>query len=137
VETMVEEILRYESPAQGLFRTTTRATEVGGVHIPANARVMLHWGSANRDETAFQHPEIFDIERDSKSQHVAFGKGVHSCLGAPLARLQLKIALPRLFERLPNLRVADAPDAAVRDTVFFARGFRSLCVEWDPPVLAP
>ena len=137
VETMVEEILRYESPAQGLFRTTTKATEVGGVHIPADARVMLHWGSANRDETAFEHPEIFDIERDSKSQHVAFGKGVHSCLGAPLARLQLKIALPRLFERLPNLRVADAPDAAVRDTVFFARGFRSLRVEWDPPVLAP
>jgi cytochrome P450 len=132
VETTVEEILRYESPAQGLFRTTTTATEVRGVRIPADARVMLHWGSANRDETAFDHPEIFDIERDSKSKHVAFGKGVHSCIGAPLARLQLKIALPRLYERLPNLRIADAPDAAVRDTVFFARGFRTLRVEWDP-----
>lgn len=135
-ETMVEEILRYESPAQGLFRTTTKVTEIGGVHIPADARVMLHWGSANRDETAFDHPEIFDIERDSKAKHVAFGKGVHSCLGAPLARLQLKIALPRLFERLPNLRISDTPDAAVRDTVFFARGFRTLRVEWDPEVAA-
>ncbi len=131
IETMIEEILRYESPAQGLFRTTTKETEVAGVPIPANARVMLHWGSANRDETAFEHPETFDVTRDSKSQHVAFGKGVHSCPGAPLARLQLKIALPRLLERLPKLRIADAPDAAVRDTVFFARGFRALHVTWD------
>jgi cytochrome P450 len=136
VETMVEEILRYESPAQGLFRTTTRPAEVSGVQIPANARVMLHWGSANRDERAFDHPETFDIERDCKSQHVAFGKGVHTCPGAPLARLQLKIALPRLFERLPNLRISDAPGAAVRDTVFFARGFSTLRVEWDPKVSA-
>ena len=136
VETMIEEILRYESPAQGLFRTTTAAAVVGGVNIPADARVMLHWGSANRDETAFDCPEIFDIKRDSKSQHVAFGKGVHSCPGAPLARLQLKIALPRLFERLPNLRISDAPDAAVRDTVFFARGFRTLRVEWEPETVS-
>ncbi len=58
-------------------------------------------------------------------------EGVHACLGAPLARLQLKIALPRLFERLPNLRMAAGEDTAVRDTIFFARGFKRLEIEWD------
>lgn len=135
-ETMVEEVLRFESPAQGLFRTVTRDTELGGVAIPAGARVMVHWGSANRDESAFDHPEVFDIERNSKSTHVAFGKGIHACLGAPLARLQLRIAIPRLFERLPNLRIAEREGAAVRDTIFFARGFQSLEIEWDTEAAA-
>lgn len=133
-ETMVEEVLRFESPAQGLFRTVTRDTELGGVAIPAGARVMVHWGSANRDDSAFEHPEVFDIERDSKATHVAFGKGIHACLGAPVARLQLQIAIPRLFERLPNLRIPETEGAAVRDSIFFARGFRSLEIEWDGAV---
>ncbi|WP_084518028.1 cytochrome P450 [Microtetraspora niveoalba] len=131
VPAMVEEILRYESPAQGLFRTVRADTVLGGVEIPAGARLMLHWASANRDEKAFSNPGVFDVTREPPAAHVAFGKGVHACLGAPLARLQLKIALPRLFERLPNLRVAASEGAAVRDTIFFARGFTKLDVEWD------
>jgi cytochrome P450 len=133
VPTMVEEILRYESPAQGLFRTVRTDTTLGGVDIPAGAHVMVHWGSANRDESAFDHPDTFDVSRDSMATHVAFGKGLHACLGAPLARLQLKIALPRLFQRLPGLRIAGGADSAVRDTIFFARGFTKLELEWDAP----
>lgn len=128
--TMVEEVLRFESPAQGLFRTVVADTEVNGTRLPEGSRLMLHWGSANRDEATFARPEAFDIGRDS-SAHIAFGKGVHTCLGAPLARLQLRLALPRLLERLPNLRLVDDEDAVQRDTIYFARGFSRLVLEWD------
>jgi cytochrome P450 len=131
VQAMAEEILRYESPAQGLFRTVRKDSVLNGVEIPAGARLMVHWASANRDEKAFDNPDTFDVTRESMATHVAFGRGIHTCLGAPLARLQLKIALPRLFERLPNLRVVVGEDTAVRDTIFFARGFKKLEIEWD------
>ncbi|MGI5490992.1 cytochrome P450 [Microtetraspora malaysiensis] len=131
IQAMAEEILRYESPAQGLFRTVRKDSVLNGVEIPAGARLMVHWASANRDEKAFDNPDTFDVTRESMATHVAFGRGIHTCLGAPLARLQLKIALPRLFERLPNLRVVVGEDTAVRDTIFFARGFKKLEIEWD------
>ncbi|SNR56969.1 Cytochrome P450 [Actinomadura mexicana] len=131
IPTMVEEILRFESPAQGLFRTVREDTVLGGVALPAGARVMVHWGSGNRDQSVFPDPDAFDVTRDSATTHLAFGKGVHACLGAPLARLQLKIAIPRLLERLPGLRLAHGADAAVRDTIFFARGFKKLTLVWD------
>jgi cytochrome P450 len=126
----IEELLRLESPAQGLFRLTTREVEVGGVTLPAGARVMVHFGSANRDARAFHDAAAFDPTRGDLSGHVAFGKGIHFCIGAPLARLELRIAVPLLLRRLPGLRLA--PDAIPkREDVFFARGFRRLEVEWD------
>jgi cytochrome P450 len=127
----IEEILRLESPAQGLFRRTTREAELGGVTLPEGARVMVHFGSTNRDECVFADADSLDPGRKELSKHLAFGKGIHFCIGAPLARLELRTALPRLLERLPGLR--PAPDPHERETVFFARGFRRLVVEWDPP----
>jgi cytochrome P450 len=124
----IEEVLRLESPAQGLFRVTTRATEVGGVELPAGARVMAHFGSANRDACAFADADRVEPDREGLSRHLAFGKGIHFCIGAPLARLELRIVLPLLLERLPGLRPAGD---AEREPVFFARGFRRLVVEWD------
>ena len=126
----IEELLRLESPAQGLFRRTTREVEVGGVTLPEGARVMVHFGSANRDACAFHDPDTFDPDRDDLSRHVAFGKGIHFCIGAPLARLELGIALPLLLRRLRGLRPA-ADAAPEREQVFFARGFRRLEVQWD------
>jgi cytochrome P450 len=125
----IEEILRLESPAQGLFRVTTREVEVGGVMLPEGARVMAHFASANRDECVFDRPDEYDPHRPEIAKHLAFGKGIHFCIGAPLARLELTIALPMLLERLPGLR--PGPGAAQREEIFFARGFRSLPVEWD------
>jgi cytochrome P450 len=124
----IEEILRLESPAQGLFRVTTRPTQIGGVELPQGARVMAHFGSANRDGCVFAEPGRIDPERAELARHLAFGKGIHFCIGAPLARLELRTVLPLLLRRLPGLRPAG--DSA-REPVFFARGFQRLVVEWD------
>jgi cytochrome P450 len=125
----IEEILRLESPAQGLFRVTTRDVELGGVGLPEGARVMAHFASANRDAGAFADPDAYRPERDDIGAHLAFGKGIHFCIGAPLGRLELRIALPLLLRRLPGLRRGAEPPQ--REAVFFARGFASLPVEWD------
>jgi cytochrome P450 len=125
----IEEILRLESPAQGLFRIATREVELGGVTLPAGARVMAHFASANRDDGVFPDPDDYRPRRPEIAKHLAFGKGIHFCIGAPLARLELAIALPLLLRRLPGLRPGAEP--AEREEVFFARGFRSLPVEWD------
>lgn len=124
----IEEILRLESPAQGLFRRTTRPVELGGVELPEGARVMAHFGSANRDRCVFGRADDVDPERDALSKHLAFGKGIHFCIGAPLARLELRIGLPLLLERLSGLRPTGDSE---REPIFFARGFRRLEVEWD------
>jgi cytochrome P450 len=125
----IEEILRLESPAQGLFRVTTREVEIGGARLPEGARVMAHFASANRDACVFADPDAYHAARDDIGGHLAFGKGIHFCIGAPLGRLELRVALPMLLRRLPGLRPgAEAPR---REPVFFARGFTSLPVEWD------
>jgi cytochrome P450 len=89
---------------------------------------MVHFGSSNRDECVFADADRVDPERDGLGKHLAFGKGIHFCIGAPLARLELKTVLPLLLARLPGLRPAGDFE---REPVFFARGFRRLVVEWD------
>jgi len=125
----IEEILRLESPAQGLFRVTTREARLGGVTLPAGARVMAHFASANRDGCVFSAADDYDPLRADLGNHLAFGKGIHFCIGAPLGRLELAAALPLLLRRLRGLRAGAEP--AEREEVFFARGFRTLPVEWD------
>lgn len=126
----IEEILRLESPAQGLFRTATREVAIGGMTIPAGARVMAHFASANRDECAFAAPDSYVPTRPDMSRHLAFGKGIHFCIGAPLARLELGLALPALLRRFPDLRPGSGPP--LREPLFFARGFARLPVAWGP-----
>ncbi|GGQ91316.1 cytochrome P450 [Streptomyces asoensis] len=142
-ETMVEETLRFESPVQGLFRTVTRPTELGGRHLAPGDRVMVHWGSANRDADVFDDPDAFDLRSRPGRHQMAFGRGVHACLGAALARLQLRIAIPLLFDRLPALRPGPA-GSRTRERLVIARGFEELHLHWDapepakgPPMTAP
>ena len=98
IPSMVEEVLRYRSPVQSMFRTCKKDVELGGKLI-RKGQVVLAWiGSANHDAAEFQNPEEFLIER-TPNRHVAFGEGVHFCLGAPLARLEAKIAMETLLER--------------------------------------
>ena len=102
--TAVEEFLRYESPIQRGWRRVTENVQVGGKHIRAGELVFLMFGSANRDPGQFPEPDRFNIRR-ADNRHLAFGYGVHFCIGAPLARMESPIAIGTLLRRLPNLRL--------------------------------
>lgn len=107
VPKVVEETLRLRNPVRGLRRVTTCPVSLGGAEIPADATLYVHVGSANRDERVFDRADEFDIDRPDLSEHVGFGKWTHFCLGAPLARLEARIALECLIERLPQMRLRD------------------------------
>lgn len=103
--TAVEELLRFEGPAKMVGRVARNDLELGGQSLPRRARVLLVLSAANRDPAVFDHPEELDLGRDP-NPHLALGFGEHFCLGAHLARLEMSIALPSLYRRFPNLRVA-------------------------------
>jgi cytochrome P450 len=103
----IEEILRFESPAQQHMRVTTEDIELHGATIPAGDRVVLLWASANRDERRWPAADEFDLERQTK-RNLAFGEGIHHCLGAPLARLEGRILLEQLLARTPEFEVDEA-----------------------------
>jgi cytochrome P450 len=105
VASLVEEALRYESPAQFVQRWPTRDTEIGGIRVREGTRLIVLIGSANRDERHFDDPDRFSIKRDSRS-HLAFGNGTHYCLGANLARLEAQVALRSLLFELPPFELA-------------------------------
>lgn len=118
MESMIEEVLRFRSPIQGVGRITTAEVTLGSRTIPAG-EVLISWiGSANRDETQFERADAFLIDRQP-NPHLAFSKGIHTCLGASLARLEAKIALSALLGRFPDLRVApDVPLEALPSKLF-------------------
>jgi cytochrome P450 len=103
----VEELLRFESPVQYQVRTAIAAVHLHGIEIPAGARVALLWGSANRDERRWQRPDALDITREPL-RNLAFGEGIHHCLGAPLARLQGRIVLVETLRTMPSYRIDGA-----------------------------
>jgi cytochrome P450 len=124
----VEEIVRFDGPIRAFGRITTQEVTLGGVTLPENAPLLLIYGSGNRDETAFANADEFQLERDPK-QHLAFGQGIHYCVGAPLARLEGRIAFEVLTQRLPHLRLV--PDQEfVHAPILNFRGYERLEVEW-------
>lgn len=126
----IEEVLRLESPAPGLPRVATQDFNLSGVLIPQGARLFLLYTSANRDEKVFANPDKFDIKRESLNQHLAFGRGIHYCIGAPLGRLEGRIALEVLIARLPNLRVEAAEEIDFSLNLTF-RGPNKLMCCWN------
>ncbi len=128
----VEEFLRYELPVQrALTRWVKSDVVIGGKQIQRGDMVVPVLGSANRDKAVFAHPTELDIDRPNLSAHLAFGKGIHYCLGAPLARLEGEIALNTLLRRLPDLRLSiPASELTYRETPLF-HAFQKIPVEWD------
>ena len=103
----IEEVLRHSPPVMQFCRTATQDIELHGVTIPKGDKVYLSYVSANRDEDVFEDPDRFDIERPNASSHLAFGAGPHFCLGAAVARTQLRILLGELYRRLPDIKLAE------------------------------
>jgi pimeloyl-[acyl-carrier protein] synthase len=123
----VEELLRYDGPVQRTGRVAHADVEVGGVSIRQGERVTVFLGAANRDPAQFPEPDRLDITR-ADNHHLAFGGGIHYCLGAPLARLEAQVAINTLLRRLPGLRLAtDTP--AWRQTAVL-RGLEALPVRF-------
>ncbi len=120
--TALEELIRYDAPLQLFERTATRDVEVLGVRVEAGQKVACLMGSANRDETVFADAQTLDLRRDP-NPHVGFGIGLHFCLGAPLARLELEITFGRLLERWPALQLAEP---APRRPTWVLRGFERI-----------
>ena len=126
VPHLVEETLRYDAPVQQIVRGAREDTEIAGVHIPKGAVVVPMLGSANRDERRYPEPDAFRIGRDTKG-HVAFGFGIHFCLGASLARLEAQTALEALVPELARRARRDAPVEYIDS--FIVRGRRNLQLE--------
>lgn len=123
----VEEMLRYESPAQALPRIATRDVEIHGRTVRRGEEVLLCWGAANHDERRFDDPERFDIRR-ANNRHLALGHGVHFCMGAHLARLEARVAFEELLARLPDFALAEEP---VWTPSPWARAYRAVPVAFD------
>lgn len=110
LSAFIEEVLRFESPFRGHYRHVWRDTTLGGVYVPANAHLLLMWGAANRDPAHFDAPGEFRLDRAAGKTHLSFGKGVHFCVGAALARLEATIVLSMLLERTAWIDAADVGD---------------------------
>lgn len=129
IPRVTEEALRRDAPHRGLFRITTRDTNLGGTDLAAGSPLLLLFGSGNRDETAFPHPDDVDLDRSNVRDHLAFGRGLHVCPGAPMARAEIRVALETLLARLPGLRLADGYAPTYIASYFF-RGLERLDVTW-------
>jgi cytochrome P450 len=126
----VEETLRLYSSFLGTLRITTEDVEMRGVTIPKGAAVFLAYASANHDETYFADPETFNLHRDNLGEMLTFGRGPHYCLGAPLGRLEVQIALELLTAQFPSLRLVAGQSLSYIPSALL-RGLTHLLVEWD------
>ena len=128
----LEEMFRFESAITGMKRLVTRDTVLGGVPLKAGEQVFLAYASGSRDAARFGHPDEVDLERTWAVPHLGFGQGVHACLGAPLARLLLRVELGVLHHRLPGLRLAVPPAEVEHTVVSEGRGVVALPLAWTP-----
>jgi cytochrome P450 len=128
LDQAVEELLRFDAPLAHLCRNTTETVELLGERLPAGARVVLLYGSANRDPRHFEDPDRLRLSREPR-RHLAFGDGIHHCLGAPLARLEGRVTLQVLLERSPEFQLTQAP---TRLASHLLRGYSRVRLSFDP-----
>ena len=125
----IEEALRYYSPVKAMIRITATETTLGDQRIGPNQMIVAWISSANRDEAVFPYADRFNIEREP-NRHIAFGRGIHFCLGAPLARLEAKIALNAMLDRLPgSWQIAEAPLEMINSFIVF--GPKKVPMSWN------
>jgi cytochrome P450 len=138
VPEFIEEVLRLESPTMSDFRMTQKTTHIGGVEIPAGTTIMLHPGASNRDPRHFPEPNALRLERENSREHIAFGRGVHSCPGGPLARAEGRVTVERFLQRTATLSISEehhGPAGARRfryDPTYIIRGLSRLHLEFTP-----
>jgi cytochrome P450 len=131
VPNLVEEVLRFATPTTSMWRKATRDTVLGGVAIPAGSMALLRFASANRDESRFEGADRFDVRRANASEHLAFGHGIHFCLGAMLARKEMAVAFRALLARLDGFRLAAGRPAPLHKPSMLLRGLAELHLEFD------
>lgn len=131
IRALVEEGVRLESPIQRLGRFTKNDVVLGGVTIPAGSRVVIMYGCANRDRQKFSNPDELNVDREDLRDHVGFGAGPHYCAGAPLARLETRIAFEELFRRMKNFRFAPGRNTFKHQYSFIFRGLEELHIQFD------
>lgn len=132
VANFVEETLRFLTPTNNMWRVATRDGELGGVSIARNDLLLLRYGSGNRDEARFPDPDRFDMRRHNAREHLAFGAGIHHCIGAQLARKEMQTAFPILLSRLRNFRFAKGVNSFRYSPNILMRGVLELHIEYDP-----
>jgi cytochrome P450 len=143
IPNFVEEALRFESPVKGDFRLARVPTTVGGVDILAGTTVMVVVGAANRDPRRFERADAFEPDRPNARQHLAFGHGIHTCPGAPLARAEARVSLERILDRMADITIAEAehgPPGARRyqyAPTYILRGLNRLHLEFTPVLANP
>jgi cytochrome P450 len=125
IPAAVEEVARFDSPLQVTKRVTATETSLAGVDVPAETDVFILYGAANRDQRRFERPDSFDIHREAR-RNLAFGEGIHHCIGAPLARLEARVFLECVLTQAPSYALAAG---ATRFESHMMRGFRRLPVE--------
>jgi cytochrome P450 len=127
---LVEEVLRLATPTTNMWRKATRDAVLGGVAIPAGSMLLLRFASANRDESRFPDPDRFDVRRANASEHLAFGHGIHFCIGANLARKEMQIAFRALLDRLEGFRFSPGRPAPRHKPSVLLRGLAELHLDF-------
>lgn len=138
IPIFVEEALRMDAPVKSQFRLAKKPTRVGDIDVPAGTTMMVCPGAVNRDPHRFAHPHEFDLDRKNVREHIAFGRGVHSCPGGPLARVEGRVSIERILDRMGNIEI-DADKHGVPgqrsytyEPTFILRGLTELNITFDP-----
>lgn len=138
IPDFIEEVLRMETPVKTLSRIAVEPTEIGGVEVPAGSIVTVNIGGANRDPGHFADPDAFLIDRPGVRDHISFSRGSHACIGAPLARMEVRVALDQFLKRTSDIRISEARHGSREarrydyEPTYLLSGLQALHVEWDP-----
>ena len=131
IDNFIEEGLRFEAPVGGLFRMAKEDTAVGGTELREGDHIWLIFAAANRDPDMFSQPDTFSVDRENARDHLAFGHGEHFCIGATLARLEARIAVEQILERMENIRLVEGKNKFEYEDTFVLRGLKELHIAFD------